>query len=237
VDAKLSTPALEQAYREAVRALSPVRLGDRLALRGPWGASEVVVAGYDQWNGRIVATLDVPAAVAELARRKTPLTALAVYTDSATESVADTCARDSVGSALGARVAAIRDSLVRSLQSDQGAAGKVPASRRPQVTQSVGCFGIGRALIFANISSPSFDYWRELTVLVDTAGRAIPLRVNDLRFKTHEALHAFDADGDGIDDIAALGRAARTGGTVVLRLDPERRRLEYVMSGFAWENY
>jgi hypothetical protein len=40
-----------------------------------------------------------------------------------------------------------------------------------------------------------------------------------------------------VDDVAALGRAERSGGTVVLRLDPDKRRLTYVMSGFAWETF
>ena len=66
---------------------------------------------------------------------------------------------------------------------------------------------------------------------------ASSLAVNDLRFKTHEALRAFDADGDGVDDVAALGRAERSGGTVVLRLDPDKRRLTYIASGFAWETF
>jgi hypothetical protein len=40
-----------------------------------------------------------------------------------------------------------------------------------------------------------------------------------------------------VDDVAALGRAERSGGTVVLRLDPEKRSLSYVASGFAWETF
>jgi hypothetical protein len=196
-----------------------------------------VVAGYSQWNGRIVATLEVPRAVDSLAQRKSPLVALATYTDSVADPALDTCMRDSVSTALATRIAAVRDSLQRSLLSDSAAVAKLPASRKPQTTQAIGCFGIGRVLLFTNIASATYDYWRESAVVVDTTGRVIPLRVRDARFKSHEALHAFDADGDGIDDIAVLGRAARSGGTVVLRLDPERRRLEYVVSGFAWENF
>jgi hypothetical protein len=237
VDAKIGTPELERAYQEAVKVLSPVRIGDRFRLHGPWGRTDAAVTGYAQWNGRIVATLDVPRAVDSLAQHKTPLVALATYTDSVAAPAPDTCVRDGVSAALATRIAAVRDSLQRSLLSDSAAIAKLPASRKPQISQTVGCFGIGRVLIFANIASSTYDYWRESAVVVDTAGHAIPLRVRDVRFKSHEALHAFDADGDGIDDIAALGRAARSGGTVVLRLDPERRRLEYVMSGFGWENF
>jgi len=31
------------------------------------------------------------------------------------------------------------------------------------------------------------------------------------------------------------GRGNRIGGTVILHLDPKKRRLEYVIGGFAWE--
>jgi hypothetical protein len=61
--------------------------------------------------------------------------------------------------------------------------------------------------------------------------------VSDIRFKAHEALRAFDADGDGVDDLAAKGRGERMGGTVVLRLDPAKRRLEYLTGGFGWESF
>lgn len=237
VDARLGTPALEQAYHEAVRALAPVRIGDRLRLHGPWGASDATVAGYDHWNGRIVVTLEVPHVVDSLAQRKAPLVALAIATDSVAEPAVDTCARDSVSTELATRIMAVRDSLSQALMSDSAAIAKLPASRRPQLSQATGCFGIGRVLLVANIASGTYDYWRESAVLVDTTGRVVPLRVRDIRFKSHETLRAFDADGDGIDDLAVLGRAARSGGTVILHLDPERRRLEYMVSGFAWESY
>jgi hypothetical protein len=44
-------------------------------------------------------------------------------------------------------------------------------------------------------------------------------------------------DGDGIDDVSAIGRGELTGGTVLLRLDLAKKRLTYVMSGFAWEDF
>jgi hypothetical protein len=105
------------------------------------------------------------------------------------------------------------------------------------VTRLAGCFGDYDAIVFASLAASARDPAREIAVLLDSSGKAAPLSVSDLRFKTHEALRAFDADGDGVDDVAALGRAPRSGGTVLLRLDPEKRRLVYIASGFAWENF
>jgi hypothetical protein len=91
--------------------------------------------------------------------------------------------------------------------------------------------------MFIAQSAGDYEYYHELAVLVDTAGAVTPLKVNDLRFKVHEALRALDADGDGIDDIALRGHAPRIGGTVILRLDPAKKRLDYLGGGFAWETY
>lgn len=240
VDAKLTTPARRRAYQEAVALLAPVRVGDRFRLHGPWGGDDATVAGYDQWNGRIVATLDVPPNVRALARRSAarPLVALAVRADSAAPPVADSCQRDSVGGALAARVALVRDSLTRALLADTlHVPARLLAARRVHATQAIGCFGPARVMLFAHAATGDYAFVRERAALVDTLGRATPLRVRDLRFKAHQALGAFDADGDGVDDIAVMGRAERSGGTVVLHLDPVKRQLEYIMSGFAWEAF
>jgi hypothetical protein len=37
--------------------------------------------------------------------------------------------------------------------------------------------------------------------------------------------------------VALRGRAPRIGGTVILRLDPVKKRLDYVVGGFAWESF
>ena len=255
VDAKLGTRPRLRAYQQAVKELSPVKVGERVRLHGPWGSDDAAVTGYGQWNGRIVATLKVPRQVDSLARLKQPLVALAVREDSApaadsvpaadsmppadsTPPPAVACGRDSVDSAMVARVAIVRDSLLAVLTADTA---RVPerlrASRHVAASQSIGCFGSARVLLFANAAAGANEYTREIAVLVDTTGKIVPLRVADVRFRVHEALRALDVDGDGVDDIAAIGRGERTGGTVLLRLDLARRRLMYVTSGFAWESY
>lgn len=280
VDLPVKTPARLRAFEQAAKRLSPVRVGDRFRLYGPWGQSDATVTGYEPWNGRIAATLDVPREVQALARRREPLVALAVREDStyaadsaahadsvaaadsaaraaalqhgdtaAADSLAradslgttaspDRCVRDSVDAMLLTRDTVVEDSLRLLLQADTaGLPPRVRASRRIHITRARGCFGSGRILIFANTAGGLNEITREYTVLIDTAGAALPVRVYDERFKVHEALRVLDADGDGVDDIAAIGRGERTGGTVILRFDPVRRRLVYLMSGFAWENF
>lgn len=239
VDTKLATPERLRAFREAAAARAPLAVGDRLRLRGPWGASDATVAGYDEWHGRAVVTLDAPPLVDSLARRVDPMVALALRADSAAPPVSDSCdRRGDLSGRLAERASAVGDSLVAMMLADT--AGKRAANAKPptsRVTRLAGCFGDFDVVLFADLSATSREPAREVAVLLDSTGKASPLSVNDLRFKTHEALRAFDADGDGVDDVAALGRADRSGGTVVLRLDAKKRRLVYVASGFAWETF
>ena len=79
------------------------------------------------------------------------------------------------------------------------------------------------------------EWVRERVVLVGQGGEVTPLTVADLRFRAHELLGAFDADGDGVDDVAARATGDRVGGTVVLRL-VDGARLERLAAGFAWES-
>ena len=106
-----------------------------------------------------------------------------------------------------------------------------------QKTQTIGCFGKARVLVLVAQWAGDYEYFHQLAALVDTAGKVTPIRVNDLRFKVHDPLGALDEDGDGIDDVALRGRAPRIGGTVILRLDPLKKRLDYVVGGFAWESF
>jgi hypothetical protein len=238
VDAPLKTPPRQHAFEEAVKVLSPVHIGDRFRLHGAWGQDDATVRSFDQWNGRIVGVLDVSPHVDSLAKGKAPVVALAVRADSATPAVSDSCMRDSISAVLNGRLAILRDSLLTVLQNDTvKMAARLMKTLHAQKTQAIGCFGKGRALLFVAQWAGDYDYYHQLAVLVDTMGKATPIRVNDLRFKVHESLGALDEDGDGIDDIAVRGRAPRIGGTVILRLDPVKKRLDYVAGGFAWESF
>jgi hypothetical protein len=238
VDAPLKTPQRQRAYQEAVKVLSPVRIGDRFRLHGSWGQDDATVQSFDQWNGRIVGVLAATPHIDSLARGKTPLVALAVRADSANPPVVDSCVRDSVSTALTARLSAVKDSMLTQLQSDTvKMAPRLMKSLHAQKTQTIGCFGKARVLVLVAQWAGDYEYFHQLAVLVDTAGKVTPIRVNDLRFKVHEPLGALDADGDGIDDVALRGRAPRIGGTVILRLDPVKKRLDYVVGGFAWESF
>ena len=238
VDAPLKTSQRQRAFQEAVKMLSPVHLGDRFRLHGSWGQDDATVQSYDQWNGRIVGVLTVPPHIDSLAKAKAPLVALAVRADSATPPVVDSCKRDSVITDLGTRLAMVKDSMLTLLQVDTV---KMPPrlfkSLHAQKVQTVGCFGKARVLLLVAQWAGDYEYYHQLGALVDTAGKVTPIRVNDLRFKVHEPLGALDADGDGIDDVALRGRAPRIGGTVILRLDPVKKRLDYLVGGFAWETF
>jgi hypothetical protein len=98
-----------------------------------------------------------------------------------------------------------------------------------------GCFGIARLLVVASRRTADMEFAVERAALVDSTGKVHPLRFQDLRFKAHDPLYVFDADGDGLDDLAARGYAERSGGLSIMRLDLVARRLVRLASGFAWE--
>jgi hypothetical protein len=238
VDTRVKSPERRRAYKEAVTTLSPVRVGDRVRLRGKWGADDATVTGFDEVQGRIVATLDAPRAVDSLAKRKEPLVAAAVRTDSVATAVRDTCPRDSLSPGLRAHVRSLRDSFAAPLWADTtGLSERLKKSVKVQASHVAGCFGGARALLVVALRAGDYEYVREIAVLVDDGGKATPLKVNDLRFRAHALLHALDADGDGVDDVATRGRTERAGGTSVLRVNTKARRLEWLTSGFAWETY
>ena len=238
VDAPLKTPERQRAYEDAVKVLSPVHAGDRFRLHGSWGQDDATVQSFDQWNGRIVAVLAAPPHVDSLARGKSTVVALAVRADSATPPMVDSCARDSVSAPLVERISFVRDSLLTVLQNDTvKMAPRLLKSLHAQKTQAIGCFAKARVMLFVSQWAGDYEYYHQLAVLIDTTGKLTPIRVSDLRFKVHDPLGALDADGDGVDDIAVRGRAPRIGGTVILRLDPVKRRLDYMAGGFAWESF
>jgi hypothetical protein len=239
--------ARRAAYQEAVAARSPVRVGARVRLYGPWGAEDATVSGFDTWNGRIVATLAASPRVDSLARTPkrhpgaakapTPLVAAAALADTSREPTADSCARAPLPAALVQRADSVRDSVAQQLL----AAAMPPIERLAETAQIAssrvnGCFGpTGRLLMLVSLRAGGTEYVRERVVAVNDSGRVTPLRVTDYRFTAHEALAAFDADGDGVDDLAAKGASHTTGGTVILKL-VGGRKLERLTSGFAWES-
>lgn len=240
-DTDLRTDRRRTAYREAVAAFSPISIGDRLRVRGAWGAEDAVVTGFDTWNGRIAATTKgsavLDSVVAASVRAHAPLIALAQRTDSAADAVRDTCVRDSLSDDLRERAAFVRDSLEQWLRDRE-----LPAYERlvntlhAVSTQVVGCFGEGRRLALAvDLRAGANEWIRERAVLLDTLGNVTSLRVDDYRFKGHDFLAALDADGDGVDDVAARGLTDFAGGTVILKL-ASGNRLQRLVGGFAWES-
>ena len=119
-------------------------------VRGSWGVEVDSIKGYDVWNGRIVAVLAPSPRADSLLRKSATLlgvaTRMLVPADTTTPAP-DTltavkgCARDSVPAELPARVALVRDSLVRwvtdSLKPPYGLPTKL-AVRGDTVS---GCFG------------------------------------------------------------------------------------------------
>ena len=158
------------------------------------------------------------------------------HPDSVATAVPQVCVRDTLPTVLATRAIAVRDSLVRFLADSA----KPPYERqlatvRTQSWWVPGCFGIGRALVIANKRTPEMDYAVERVAIVDSTGKAVPVKIVDLRFHAHDPLYVFDADGDGIDDLAARGHGDRSGGLTIMRLDVATKRFIRLVSGFAWE--
>jgi hypothetical protein len=144
--------------------------------------------------------------------------------------------RDSIPAALQARVAVIRDSLVRWMTDSL----KSPFPRFVKETKvrgdaTTGCFATWRAVVIGTSRTPSLEWNEERVLLVSADGAVLPAKLRDLRLRAHESLMAFDADGDGIDELVARGLATRMGAQSVLKLEPSTRRFSRFASGFAWE--
>jgi hypothetical protein len=227
--------ARAHAYREAVASRSPLALGTRLRLHGPWGADDVEIAGFDTWNGRIVATLRAPSRVDSMARHVEPLPAAAVIADSQSAPVATSCSGESFPFGLVERVVTVRDSLEQQLRLET----VMPYERLiPTVTVkstvAPGCFGKGRTIIVSSLRAGAHEVVREKLVMISDAGVPTPVRIVGSRWRAHEAIYAFDADGDGTDDLAVKGSSDRAGGMVIFKL-VDGSRLEKLAGGFNWE--
>jgi len=251
------------AYLDAVMHLSPLPLGTALRIRAPYGIDEQAkVVGFDLWHGRIGARRSGAHLLDSLARVEDMLPATAVRIDTAAVRAAtmpaDTshhatdstthhdstaavvpgvaCTHDTLPTELTARAIAVRDSLVRFLtDSATPPYERQVASAKIQSWWVPGCFGIGRALVVANKRTPDMDFAVERVAIVDSTGKTVPMKVVDLRFHAHDPLYVFDADGDGVDDLAARGHGDRSGGLTIMRLDIAARRFVRLVSGFAWE--
>jgi len=236
-------PARLAAYKLAVEARTPFPTGTRFRLRGPWGADDATITGFDTWNGRIVATVATAPRVDSLAKKVEPLPATAQLVDSASEAFTDTaCVRGPLPPPLEERIKIIRDSLEQVLRmGEQPPYERLLKSLKSHTTMAAGCFPGGRAIVVATLWAGEYEWVREQVVLVDSTGALQPLRLRDYRFRGHEALYALDGDGDGIDDLATRGYGPFLGGTSVLRIVDGRtpkdpRRLERMATGFAWES-
>ena len=247
--------AVAQAYRQAVVAATPVPVGTRFTLRGPWGTEQVTASAVDTWNGRIVLVLSGSAAMDSAAQGKATVVASGFRERAASSRAARAAARPTapltarpapdsalctgapISAELTARVKEVRDSIERTLR----AAGPPPYERLSKhvsvsSSQAVGCFGPARVVLVVSLRAGATEWTRERMVLIDTLGRAESVAVEDLRFKVHDLLLAVDADGDGIDDVAAIARTHRAGGTTLLRYDARRRTLVRLAAGFVWED-
>ena len=187
----------------------------------------MTVNGFDVWNGRIVATLSVPPRVDSLARIKETLIAGAMRTDSSAASVTGMCARDNVPEDVWLQAGFARDSVEQALRD---ASIRLPErlqnTLRVETSHAIGCFAHSRMLLVVTLVAGNYEYVRQGAVAVSDTGGVTPLAVLDPRFRAHVALHALDADGDGVDDVAVRGRAERMGATVVLRYNVVEKRLE-----------
>jgi hypothetical protein len=224
------------AFQEAVRARTPLAPGARVRVRGPWGEDDATVASIGILNGRIIATLTGSARVDSVARRIEPLLATVSPAPDSLPSIRTTCDRSPIDSALTERVAAVRDSVAREIM----AADWPPYERLEQSLQIagsrlVGCFGVGRTLLIVSVRAGGFEWVRERIVVVSDSGAVRPLYTLVYRHRAHDAVAAFDADGDGVDDVAVRAMAGGAGALTILRLE-DGKRLIPMSSGFAWGN-
>lgn len=247
--------------RKVSARIGPLSNVTHLHVRGSWGEETDSIVGYDVWNGRAVAVLAASpgtdsllktnASLVGVATRamgtdstavqappvKPPVAATVKQAGTATSAAAPPiCVRDSLVPLMQVRATAVRDSLLRwvtdSLRSPFIRFAKATTVRGEA---ALGCFGNWRAIVVVNSRTPGFEWNEERTLLVAADGKVQTARLRDLRLRAHESLLAFDADGDGVDELSARGLATRMGAQSIMKLDPATRRFARFASGFAWE--
>jgi hypothetical protein len=227
------TPARFAAFREAVAESSPIALGARLRLRGAWGQDDVTIAGFDARAGRVLARVTALPVTDSLSRAASNQVASAQLVRDSAAPTRSTCDR-SLPANLKNRVARAADSLEAVLRrGEQPVYTRLQRAIRARKSHLGGCFGEARALAVASIYAGDYEWVRERAVLLTDSG-SIAATIRDLRFRAHEALHAFDADGDGVDDVAFRAWTPRATATVILKL-AEGAKFERLAAGFAVE--
>lgn len=224
------------AFQEAVLARTPLAPGMRVRVRGPWGEDDARIAALDILNGRIVATLSGSARIDSVARRVEPLLASVRPVSDSAPAAKSACERAPIDSALAARASVVRDSIAREVM----AADWPPYERLEQSLQIAssrltGCFGTGRVLLIVSIRAGGLEWVRERFVIVEETGGVRVLHTPVYRHRAHDGVTAFDADGDGVDDVAVRVMADGAGALTILRME-EGKRLVPMASGFAWGN-
>jgi hypothetical protein len=230
--------ARAKAYYEAVSRLSPIPIGTRFRLAGPWGADSATLTDFSTWNGRIVGVLSAGPRVDSLAKSVEPLPASALRTDSSVAVATDTCRRDSLAAEILDRAGIVRDSIEQTLLATATPPyERLLASERVSSSRIIGCYGsIGHVLLIVSLRAGNNEFVAERYAIVDDTGFVTALRGSDYRFPAHDGVYALDADRDGVDDIATRAIGQFMGGLTILRVDTARKRLDRLTSGFAWES-
>ena len=238
VDLDVKKEPRASAFAEVVKRLSPVPIGTRFRLSGPWGADSAVLKEFSSWNGRVVGVLEVAPRVDSLARTIEPLPAAAAITDSVVESVTDSCKRDSLGEELVDRAAIVRDSISQQiLETAKPPYERLQNALKVSSSRITGCYGkLGRVLVIVSARAGNTEWVAERMAIVNDTGAVTPLKFSDYRFDAHDGVYAFDADRDGVDDLATRALGEAMGGLSVMRLDTARKRLDRLTAGFSWES-